>query len=251
MKKTNTQATSDPFAFSLEEYLALSEELQWTLIRKLYEQYADWIQEQFLKTGAALLVLCDRKVIYSSADRYDFQADEAVAQAEQQWKKPCFTLTRPLLVEETAAWSDLGHGDFYPTVELFLGARVWNESEVFSRGASVISDFDTGNPALAIFDEALCYRLSAEQRPLRQDSHLGRPYRYRPRLMRVGLEDGQRRRVIERVVEGVESWNDPARNPFKLANPNRQGFVGRDLMFQLLFQITLDPQKRRSEWRLI
>lgn len=57
--------------------------------------------------------------------------------------------------------------------------------------------------------------------------------------MKVGLDDGRRRRVIERVVEGVQHWDDPTRNPFKLANPNRRGFVGRDLMFQLLFQITL------------
>ena len=190
-------------------------------------------------------------MIYSSADRYDFRADEVVAQTEQQRNKPCFILTRPVLVEETAVWSNLGRGDYYPTVEVFLGARVWNESEVFSRGTSVISNFDTGNPALAVFDESLCYRLSGEQRPARQDVHLGRFYRYRPRLMKIGVEDGQRQRVIERVVEGVESWNDPARNPFKLANAGRQGFVGRDLMFQLLFQITLHPQKCQSDWALL
>jgi hypothetical protein len=190
-------------------------------------------------------------VVYSSADRYDFRADEVVAQTERQQKKPCFILTCPVLVEETAAWSDLGQGDYYTTVEVFLGSRAWNENQVFNQGSAVTSDFDTGNPALAIFDESLCFRLSGEQRPVRQDLHLGRPYRYRPRLMKVGLEDGHRQRVIERVVEGVESWNDPARNPFRLANPNRQGFVGRDLMFQLLFQITLDPQNHQSEWSLI
>jgi len=251
MKKARSKAISDPFALSLEEYLALSEEQQWTLTQKLYERYAEWIRQQFQKTKAALLVLCDGKVIYSSSDRYDFRADEVVAQTEQQRKKPCFILTCPLLVEETAAWSDLGRGDYYPTVEIFLGARVWNDSEVFSRGTRITSDFDTGNPALAVFDETLCYRLSGEQRPVRQDVHLGCPYRYRPRLMKVGLEDGRRRRVIERVVEGVQSWDDPTRNPFKLANPNRQGFVGRDLMFQLVFQITLDPQKCQSEWSLL
>jgi hypothetical protein len=251
MKKVKNKASLDPFAISLAERQAASEEQQWALTQKLYDRYANWIQQQFQQTGAALLVLCDREVIYSSADRYDFRADEVVAQTEQQRKKPCFILTRPLLVEETSAWSDLGQGDYYPTVELFLGARAWSESEVFSRGASVIGDFDTGNPALAIFDESLCHRLSGEHRPARQDVHLGRLYRYRPRLMKVGVEDGQRRRVIERVVEGVESWNDPSRNPFKLANPNRQGFVGRDLMFQLLFQITLHPQKCQSEWSLL
>jgi len=65
-----------------------------------------------------------------------------VAQTEQQQKKPCFILTCPVLVEEAAAWSDLERGDYYPTVEIFLGARIWNDSEVFSRGTQLISDFD-------------------------------------------------------------------------------------------------------------
>jgi len=69
--------------------------------------------------------------------------------------------------------------------------------------------------------------------------------------MKVGLEDEQGRRVIEQVMEGVQNWDDPTQSLFKLANPNRQGFVGRDLMFQLLFQITLDPRKGQSEWSLL
>jgi hypothetical protein len=45
-----------------------------------------------------------------------------------------------------AAWSDLGQGDHYPTVEVYLGAQVWSDREVFTRDARIISDFDTGNP---------------------------------------------------------------------------------------------------------
>jgi len=111
MKKAGSKALSDPFALSLEDYLALGDEQQWILTQKLYERYANWIQQQFQKTGAALLVLCGGKVIYSSSDRYDFRADEIVARTEQQRKKPCFILTCPLLVEEVAAWSDLGRGE--------------------------------------------------------------------------------------------------------------------------------------------
>lgn len=102
MKKVDSKAPSDPFALSLEEYLVSTEEQQWALTQKLYERHGDWIRQQFQKTRAALLVLCDRQVIYSSADRYDFQADEVVAQAQQQRKKPCFILTRPVLVEAVA-----------------------------------------------------------------------------------------------------------------------------------------------------
>ncbi len=69
--------------------------------------------------------------------------------------------------------------------------------------------------------------------------------------MRVGIQDGKQQRAIERVVEAVENWSDSAQNPFRLINPQRQGLVGRDLMFQLFFQITLNPQTRQSEWSLL
>ena len=217
----------------------------------LHERYAAALQQQFQEAGTALIVLCDGQIIYSSTDRYDFHADEVVLQTEQARNKPCFIFTSSPLIEEIAAWADLGKGDHYPTIELFLGARGWNESYVFNHGVSVVSDFDTGNGAMAIFDETLCYQLSGDQRPLRQAIHLGRLYDYRPRLMRVGIQDRKQRRVIERVVEAVENWSDPTQNPFKLINPKRQGLVGRDLMFQLFFQITLNPQTCQSEWSLI
>ena len=117
MKKRRTKESWDPFDLSLEEYFSLSDDQQWALTQKLYECYGDWIQQQLQETGAALLVLCNRKVIYSSPDRYDFRADEVVAQTQQERKKPCFILTRPVLAEEMAAWSDLGQGDHYPTLE--------------------------------------------------------------------------------------------------------------------------------------
>ena len=251
MSKTKKVAQLDPFALSLAEYRALSAEQEWALTQELFRRYGRWLEEQFRKTDAALLAVCDHEVVYTSPDRYDFRVDETVERVERERNKPCFIVTRPVPVEETSPWSDLGQGDFYPTVELHLGAHGWTDAEVFSRGARISSDFDTGNPALAVFDEALCYRLSGERRPLRQDLHLGRPYRYRPRLMKLGISDGRTQRVIERVVEGVEGWEDPAQNPFKLANPRRRGFVGRDLMLQALFRITLDPRRRESAWVLL
>lgn len=248
---SKTTRTLDPFALSLTEYQALSSDETWALTQALYARYGHWLHQQFEQSRAALLAVCDHQVVYSSPDRYDFHADEVVERIQRERHKPCFILTRPVPVEERCTWSDLGQGDFYPTLEVYLGARAWSDAEVFSKGTPVIADFDTGNPALAVFDEALCFRLSGETRPLRQDLHLGRPYRYRPRLMKVGITDGWNQRVLERVVEGVEGWGDAARNPFRLANPRREGFVGRDLMQQALVQITLDPRRRESGWVLL
>jgi len=40
-------------------------------------------------------------------------------------------------------------------------------------------------------------------------------------------------------------------NPYKIANPNREGFVGRDLMLKLFLRITLDSSLRESVWELL
>lgn len=41
MKKVKSKTRSDPFAISLAERLAASEEQQWALTQRLYQQYAD------------------------------------------------------------------------------------------------------------------------------------------------------------------------------------------------------------------
>jgi len=69
--------------------------------------------------------------------------------------------------------------------------------------------------------------------------------------MKIGVKDWRIGRCLEKTVEGVDNWNNVELNPYRLANPNREGFVGRDLMLKLLFRITLDPASRRSTWELL
>jgi hypothetical protein len=82
-------------------------------------------------------------------------------------------------------------------------------------------------------------------------SKKGRRYFYFPRMMKVGITDRRRNRCLSKIVEGVDNWNKVELNPYKLANTNREGFIGRDLMLKLLFRITLDPALRRSTWELL
>lgn len=96
------QKAIDPFALTQEAYLALTDDEQWVITQMLHDRYAAALQQQFDKNGTALLVICEGQVIYSSNDRYDFHADEVVAQAEEARNKPCFILTSPPLIEE---WS--------------------------------------------------------------------------------------------------------------------------------------------------
>jgi hypothetical protein len=128
MSKTKKIQKLDPFALLLVEYQALSPHEEWTLSQELYARYGEWIQQQFKQTGAALLAICDHQVVYASPDRYDFYVEEVIGRVQRERNKPCFILTRPVPIEEMAAWSDLGRGDFYPTLALYVAARSWSEA---------------------------------------------------------------------------------------------------------------------------
>ncbi len=254
MRETIEMEKVDPFGLTLELYRALDDQQDWALTQRLYALYGPWIEEQFRDTGAALLVLSDRQVIYASADRYDPHADTVVEETERRTSKPAYIVTRLPIIEEHAAWSDLRAqkpNDFYPTVEVYLANRAWRDDEVFHRGARVIADFDTGNPMIYAFPETICGWLAPEARPRRHDLYLGRPYRFYPRLLKLGMTDGVKKAVLERTVDSILGWDDLAQNPFRLANPQRAGFVGRELMLETPFRLLLDPGKKESSWELL
>jgi hypothetical protein len=241
----------DPFEIPLERYRSLSNDEDWLLTQRLFALHGPWIREQLKATGAGLIIVCDRKVVYTSKDEDDLAADRVAEELERKLKKPCYIITREPLIEEQARWSDLGGGDYYPTLELYFGAEDWDDRRVFREGRQITCDFDTGNPQYTVLDEAICRALTGIMPRSRGGQHLGGVYRYRPRLMKVGVADRKEQRCLTKVVRGVEDWDDPIRNPYKLANPGREGFVGRDLMLQLSVRITLDPKQRRSEWQLL
>lgn len=86
----------------------------------------------------------------------------------------------------------------------------------------------------------------------RTSYHLGRMYRFYPREIKMGVKDeNNKSRCIVARGQCVRFWDDAARNPFKIANPKRNGFVGRELMLRLLLQITLNPGTHTSYLHLI
>lgn len=58
-----------------------------------------------------------------------------------------YVFARNPIIEETA-WSDLGGGDFYPTLSVRVGAEEWDEDTVQTSGLSFTTDFDTSSPNL-------------------------------------------------------------------------------------------------------
>ncbi|HIE28421.1 TPA: hypothetical protein EYP66_14170 [Candidatus Poribacteria bacterium] len=105
--KIKKNLMGDPFNLPLEVVKSLSSDEYRTVIHTLYRKYGSWIEEQFESLHAHSLVLCDRKVVYASKNRYE-PKDEVVEKIETRTKKPCYIFMKELFIEELSSWSDLG-----------------------------------------------------------------------------------------------------------------------------------------------
>jgi len=133
-----------------------------------------------MEHSAESLVLCDRKVVYASENRYE-PSDEEILEIEAKTGKPCYVVTREALIEERVQWSEIQRGDYYPTLEVCIGDENWDDEKVFSEGKRVRCDFDTGNPDHTVFDTEDCREISSNfPRIMRRGRHLGWVYHFYP-----------------------------------------------------------------------
>jgi len=110
----------DPFSVPLDVVRAFNEEEYSLLLDRLEALHGDWIKEKLAETGAQSIVICDGQVVYTSEDRYE-PSDEDLEKMEEKVGKPCYVVMGEPPIEEYARWSDLGRGDYYPTLEIYLG----------------------------------------------------------------------------------------------------------------------------------
>lgn len=246
----------DPFKIPLDKYRSLINNDEYSnlvnrvITKRLDELYGSWIKKKLKETGTQSIVVCDGKVIYSSKNRYE-PSDKELNEMEEKMAKPCYIITGEPLIEEQSNWSYLSVNDYYPTIEIYTGRMNWNDEDVFKKGTKVRSDFDTGNPEYIALNEELCRNIVKDVPIRRIGYHLGMPYIYYPRKMKVGITDKKQNRCLGKIIEGVDNWDHIELNPYKIANPNREGFVGRDLMLKLFVRITLDPSLKESRWKLL
>jgi len=232
----------DPFDISPEERDSMNP-------RQLSELYDRVLGEcrsvvkRHLKGDSRFIALCGGRIVCSLDHEI---SDEEVRELERKYSKVCYVITEDL-IEETP-WIPLGDEDYYPAIEVFLGKTDWETDAVFERGIRVIADFDTGNPDIAAFsDEELASLKTLEPRIMRRAIHLGRYYDYYLLKVKMGICDASgKKRCIERTCRSVLFWREVNRNPFLLANPNRNGFIGRDLLTRFPFNVLLSGKMRNS-----
>lgn len=141
----------DPFDIPLERYRSLINNDEYRslanriITERLYELYGDWIENEFKKRKEIQsLLLCDKEVVLESKETYG-PSSKYIVEIEEKIGKPSYLVGREALIEEKSMWSDLGNGDYYPTIEIYIGKIGWDDKDVFRRGIKIRSDFDTGN----------------------------------------------------------------------------------------------------------
>lgn len=235
----------DPFNIPLDEFDRLPFDEWKTLANRAYELCVDEIKKAFKE--AEFVVVCDWNVVLTTNDPPKVSGEEIVKFAKKLGK-PCYTFSRPLIIEEVT-WSVVRERDedYYPTVQMLIGTSSWDTKELIKRGKNMVADFDTGNPyRYLILDQKVGEGIVSP--PTRNEiitgQHIGRFYNYFWRIVLAGIRDIKRSfKSRELFTQLVLNWND---SPFVEASPHREGFTGRCLMFDFNFRITLDPKLRTS-----
>lgn len=243
-------AVTDPFRLAPDE----KDRLTITEIVRLYDilqkNHLDLIRRSFERTGARYIVLCDGKLL-SSSDQPTGPSQDEIRSLERATGKACYVIGADVI--EEAPWSKLGGNDFYPTLPIHVGPDAWNDRKLFDEGIKIISDFDTGNPDVAAFDVEALEKVgvpSPVPSEVRSDLHLGSWFYYAWRELRVGVEEGPDRRSILKMCKCVIDWSKRESNPLLLANPERTGFVGRDLLLGFPLIVSLNGSKKSTELKL-
>lgn len=261
---------TDPFDVTS----SFADQIEFKDYKRLYDllekRYGEWIDREFKQTGAKTLVLCNHKVVAKS-DTYYGPSDEELKEIEAKEGKICFVKTRLTDIEEAGVslWTQTQTmvKDKYPTVPLYLGKEKWGDEEVFGKNKRIEADFDTGNPDLLAFNarflrepplqEILPPRFPRElEFPLMAETRRFYSFGRRIKIGVLDVNRNKRCRVFDVLfITNVDRNGNPTMDwkntDFTRINPNREGFVGRSLMYKFRLSITLDPISQKSTIRLM
>lgn len=232
----------DPFDLTLNDFLRLSLDDATEMQKRAFELSKNLLEETW-KKGIRQAVICDKKIIHETKNLDDIP-NEFVEKLARSKNKACYVFSSPDLVED-CIWTGINDHDFYPTICLHVGTEDSNESDLINTPC-ILADFDTGNPYYRVFDankftEPITTFSALE---MRQGIHLERNYTYFQKKVKICVKDENGEiHSITRNVRMVRDWNGCA---LLLASPNREAYVGRDVLRDLNVKLELDPSKRTT-----
>jgi len=242
----------DPFELDTS-WTGLTVKEKGQLLSSLESYHSKLIERAFKeRPEATVIVLSKGKIVKVNAD---FISLEELRKLEKKYGAICIPIVNPrkFIIEESA-WSDLTaerKGDYYPTVPIVVGHEQWSDPAVFQRGIRITADFDTGNWGVFALPIGICSKVVPikDEEILFAGRHLERRYYFAAKRLKIGVEDiNGYRRTILRQVFCVEGWR---KSPLTATNPNRKGFIGRDLMLELPFEACLNPLMHRTPIKLL
>lgn len=233
----------NPFDITLSEFNTLSLHDVKELQTIAYEMCKDLI-EQAWKEGLRQLILCDGKIIYETRDIHDI-SNELVEGIAKEWNKACYIFSSPDMVEDFD-WTIVDDHDSYPTLGVYLGTKDSEENEIVNNTFPINADLDTGNPYLRVFDSNQLSEALTSFTPLemRQGEHLGKSYTYFHKELKICVKD-QAGKIHSTIKDTriVKDWKGCA---LLRTSPNRIGFIGRDLIRDLVVGVELNPLKKTT-----
>ena len=242
-EKWSLEVTKDPFNLSFDEFTSLSLEEASDLLTQVYELCKNLLREAW-KKGARQVVICKGEIVYESEKLEDI-SNEVIEQLGKKNNKACYVFSAPDEIEESA-WVPVTKGDYYPTINVYLGKEDSDERDIIENSSPINADLDTGNPIYKIFNAGKIIEPLTRFKPfqIRQGEHLRRRYNYFLKEAKICVMD-VKRKINSKVyrVRLVTDWDGCA---LLQANPNRIGFVGRDILRDLGIKLELDSINNRT-----
>jgi hypothetical protein len=171
------QIQKDFFEMSFEEFCHLTEEEQWQIHQRVFEEKKAWIAEQLKAHQAEWMLVVGGQVEQTSSTLDDLPTKAEVYKIGEAKGFAPYVFVRDALIEEIASspWIQVSEKDYYPTIQVFVGKQEWDNEKLDASENVLIADFDTGSPVVVLDKDELVEHEWIEDKEIGIiGSHLGR-----------------------------------------------------------------------------
>lgn len=242
----------DLFKLSFNEFINLSAQEQRNWRHQILREKKNWLLNKLVTKKAEWLLILGGKIEIASPSINELPTKEKIYGLAQSKGFAPFIFIKDPLIEESESkiglidWSILKNNDYYPTIDIFIGANYLNDNDLIDSKNEVIADFDTGSPIIVLDQKQLKNRnISFDEEIEISQVHLGMTYDFFLPEIKIGLRtmsNSVKSKTFR--VRSVINWND---SPFCRVNPNRKGLVGRNLLIEMKLHVILKGDAKTTQ----
>ncbi|MBM3242068.1 hypothetical protein FJZ31_37830 [Candidatus Poribacteria bacterium] len=241
------QIQNDFFEMSFEKFSQLTEEEQWQIRQRVFEEKKAWIAEQLKAHQAEWMLVVGGQIERTSSTLDDLPTKTEVYKIGEAKGFAPYVFVRDALIEEIAnsPWTQVSEKDYYPTIQVFVGKQEWDNEKLDVAENVLIADFDTGSPVVVLDKDELVEHEWIEDKEIGIiGSHLGRTYGYFLPKLKLGCKtaSGEMKSGVFRV-RAVRNWKESS---FCQINIERRGLIGRNVLIELLLHLLLEGDEKKT-----